>query len=136
MGDEGKNRLLKGDGMMTTAEERMKILDMIRDGKIKADEGARLLQALNTGAKKAAEGRDPRWLRVRVTDKKTNKIKVNVTLPMSVVNVGIKLGARLVPESGDIDLPAVIAAIRSGQVGKVFEYDNEEEGERIEIWLE
>jgi hypothetical protein len=122
--------------MMTTAEERMKILDMIRDGKIKADEGARLLQALNSGAKKAAEGRDPRWLRVRVTDKKTNKVKVNVTLPMSVVNVGIKLGARLVPESGDVDLPAVIAAIRSGQVGKVFEYDNEEEGERIEIWLE
>lgn len=121
---------------MTTAEERMKILDMIRDGKIKADEGARLLQALNSGAKKAAEGRDPRWLRVRVTDKKTNKVKVNVTLPMSVVNVGIKLGARLVPESGDVDLPAVIAAIRSGQVGKVFEYDNEEEGERIEIWLE
>jgi hypothetical protein len=120
---------------MATPEERMKILDMIREGKIKPDEGARLLQALQQGARKAEKPRDPRWLRVRVLDLKTERVKVNVNLPMSVVNVGLKLGARFVPDA-EVDLAAVSQAIREGQVGKVLELINHEENERIEIWIE
>lgn len=121
---------------MTTAEERMKILDMIRDGKIKPEEGARLLQALQAGAPKPEKTRDPRWLRVQVTDLKTNKAKVNVNLPMSLVNVGIKLGARFVPSGGDVDFASVMESIRNGEIGKVFEYEDQDEGERLEIWVE
>jgi hypothetical protein len=123
---------------MTTAEERMKILDMIREKKITAEEGARLLQALQEGARRgpAEKGRDPRWLRVRVTDLRSNKAKVNVNLPMSLVNVGIKLGARFVPAEGDVDITGVLDAIRSGAVGKVFEYEDSADGERVEIWVE
>lgn len=121
---------------MTTIEERMKILDMIRDGKLTPEEGARLLQALQTGARQNPEGqRDPRWLRVRVTGLKDNKAKVNVSLPISLVNVGIKLGARFLPE-GQVDFKAVLETIRSGRVGKVFEAEDAGEGERIEIWVE
>lgn len=123
---------------MSTADERMKILDMIREGKIKPDEGARLLQALTSGAKKGTErsGRAPRWLRVSVTEAKTNKPKVNVNLPMSLVNVGIKLGARFIPGDGDLSFTEVLEAIKSGVTGKVFEYEDQNEGERIEIWVE
>ena len=32
------------------AEERMRVLDMVREGKITAEEGARLLEALSAGA--------------------------------------------------------------------------------------
>jgi len=124
---------------MTTAEERMKILDMIRDGKISPDEGSRLLQALNVGAKKAEDkdrGRDPRWLRVRVTNKATNKTKVNVSVPMSLVNVGIKLGARFIPTDSEVDFTRALEAIRSGQTGKIFEYDDHDDAERVEVWVE
>ncbi len=120
---------------MATPEERLKILDMIREGKLKADEGARLLQALQQSAKRAEKLRDPRWLRVRVIDLQTERLKVNVNLPMSVVNVGLKLGARFVPDA-DVDFAAVLQAIREGQVGKVLELINHEEGERIEVWVE
>ncbi|MCS6871567.1 MAG: hypothetical protein RML95_05170 [Anaerolineae bacterium] len=120
---------------MATPEERMKILDMIREGKIKPDEGARLLQALQQSAQKAEKARDPRWLRVRVMDLQTERIKVNVNLPMSVVNVGLKLGARFVPNS-EVDFAALMQAIKEGQVGKVLELVNHEEGERVEVWIE
>lgn len=121
---------------MTTAEERMKILDMIRDGVIKPEEGARLLQALQTGTKKGAENaREPRWLRVRITDLTTNRVKVNVTLPMGLVKVGIKLGARFVT-TGDVNLTEVNEAIKNGTIGKIFEFEDRDEGERTEIWLD
>lgn len=124
---------------MTTAEERMKILDMIREGKISSDEGARLLQALQQGAKRAEgqnKGREPRWLRIRVMDVRANKAKVNVSLPMSLVDVGIKLGARFIPADQDSEFTEVLEAIRRGQMGKVFEYEDRAEGEKVEVWVE
>ena len=64
---------------MTSTEERMQILKMIQEGKITADEGAKLLEALNASAKTEKRppapppppgmpGSDSRWFRVRVTD--------------------------------------------------------------------
>ena len=63
---------------MTTAEERMKILKMIQEGKISADEGAKLLKALSASSEKPKRssklsGGQARWLRVRVTDMKKGK---------------------------------------------------------------
>jgi len=55
--------------MMATAEERMKILDMVPGCKISPEEGTRLLQALQAGAKKGTNTRDPRALKVRITDR-------------------------------------------------------------------
>ena len=39
-----------------------------------------------------------RWFRVRVTDVRSGKVKVNVSLPMGLINFGLKLGAKYVPE--------------------------------------
>ena len=54
---------------MATTEERMKILNMIREGKITAEEGAKLLSALGESQKAARStgtraSREPRWFRV------------------------------------------------------------------------
>ena len=59
--------------MMATTEERMKILQMIREGKITAEEGAKLLAALTDTNKEARKSvirtsESTRWFRVRVTD--------------------------------------------------------------------
>jgi hypothetical protein len=124
------------DTTMATSEERMKILDMIREGKLKAEEGARLLQALQAGSKKAADKRDSRWLRVRVTDLKSGKAKVNVNLPMSLVNVGIKMGARFIPKDANFDAEGVMEAIKAGTTGKIVDMEDTGDGERIEIWVE
>ncbi len=122
---------------MATVEERMKILDMVREGKISPEEGARLLQALQMGGtKKGADTRDPRWLRVRVTDIKTGRTKVNVNIPMSLVSVGIKMGARFAPTSSNFNYAEVMDAIKSGATGKIVDLEDQDEGERIEIWVE
>jgi hypothetical protein len=136
---------------MTTPEERMRILKMIQDGKITADEGARLIQALDTqkpasttGAGKAAappqEGQDnpksARWFRVRVTDTNTGKTRVNVRLPVSLLNAGMKMGARFSPEVQGLDMDQLTQFINSGEVGKMVDVIDDEDGEHVEVFIE
>jgi hypothetical protein len=125
---------------MATTEERLQILKMIEEGKISASEGADLLRALEQESGRPSEplkgASAPRWFRVRVTDTNTGRNKVNVNIPMGLVNVGIKMGARFAPDVEGFDFNELIQAVRSGQQGKVVDVFNTEEGERIEIFVE
>ncbi len=124
---------------MATTEERMQILKMIQEGKISADEGAKLLSALGDKKSKTRAAASPpaaRWFRVRVTDLKTGKNKVNVNIPMSLVNVGVKMGARFIPKDTDVDLEETIEQIRNGAQGKIVDAVNKEDEERVEIFIE
>jgi hypothetical protein len=78
----------------------------------------------------------PRWFRVRVTDVNTGRNKVNINIPMGLVNVGIKMGARFAPEIEGQQLENILDAVRSGQLGKVMDITDEEDGERVEIFVE
>jgi hypothetical protein len=129
---------------MASADERMQILKMIQDGKISAEEGAKLLQALGASAKSDKRppmppplgASDPRWFRVRVTDLNTGKNKVNVNIPMGLVNVGLKMGARFAPNVEGVNYEELMTAIKSGASGKVIDVSDEETGERVEIYVE
>ncbi len=126
---------------MATVEERMKVLKMIEEGKISAEEGARLLAALAESRKTpsitlgTAVG-EARWFRVRVTDLATGKAKVNVNIPMGLVNVGIKMGARFAPNLDSEQMEALAEALKSGATGKIIDVTDEEDGERVEIFVE
>jgi len=122
---------------MTSAEERMQILRMIEGRQITAEEGARLLVAMET--KKGQDAlRSPgsgKWFRVRVTDMKTGRRKVNVNIPMGLVNIGAKIGAKFAaPLSIDID--EILAAIKEGAEGKIVDVEDEEDGERVEVFID
>ena len=126
---------------MASTEERMQILKMIEQGKISATEGAELLRALDQESRspkneplKGASA--PRWFRVRVTDMNSGRNKVNVNIPMGLVNVGIKMGARFAPEMEGVEYQQIMEAIKSGQQGKVMDVTDDESGERIEIFVE
>lgn len=125
---------------MATVEERMKILKMVEEGKISAADGAQLLAALSDSRKPPAPPAPPggpaRWFRVRVTDLKTGKPKVNVNIPMGLVDVGIKMGARFAPNLDSEQMTLLTEALRSGAVGKIVEATDEEDGERVEIFVE
>jgi hypothetical protein len=125
---------------MATTEERMQILKMIEEGKINAQDGAELLRALDQDKKTPTPplrgASAPRWFRVRVTDISTGRAKVNVNIPMGLVNVGIKMGARFAPEVDSIDYDDIMSAIQSGQQGKIMDVTDEEDGERVEIFVE
>ncbi|HBY94262.1 MAG: hypothetical protein M5U01_11145 [Ardenticatenaceae bacterium] len=126
-------------------EERIQILKMIENGQITAEEGAKLLQALEVSARRerAAEsagpsprGSAPRWFRIRVTDLATGRHKVNVNIPLSLVTVGMRMGARFAPEISGVDMDQVLEAVRSGNAGKIIDVEDMEDGERVEIYIE
>ena len=129
---------------MASTEERLQILKMIQEGKITAEEGAKLLQALSAGGKgdrraptpPVMGASDPRWFRVRVTDTRSGKNKVNVNIPMGLVNVGVRMGARFAPNVDGVKYDEIMTAIKSGQSGKVLDVTDEEAGERVEIFVE
>jgi hypothetical protein len=123
---------------MSLHDERMQILNMIQNGQVSAEEGAKLLAALKAGAKEIppTEGGQPRWFRVRITDLNSGKSKVNVNIPMALVNVGMKMGARFIPEAEGVNYEELAAAIQSGAQGKVVDVEDEESGEHVEIFVE
>jgi hypothetical protein len=126
---------------MSSAEERMQILRMIEEGKITASEGADLLRALESSdrgmANEPLKGTSkPRWFRVRVTDINSGRKKVDVNIPMGLVNVGIKMGAKFAPEIEGEQFETIMEAVRSGQQGKIMDVYDEEDGEHVEIFVE
>ena len=122
---------------MATSDERMQILKMVADGKISAEEGSKLLKALEEGSRpKPPPLPEPRWFKVRITDLTTGKTKVNVSIPMRLVSVGVKLGARFTPEVEGMNFEEVIAAIKEGAHGRIVDVTDEKGGERVEIYVE
>lgn len=123
---------------MTPTDERMRILKMIEDKQITAEEGVRLLEALRASRETAPTGETarPRWLRVRVTDRASGKPKVNVNIPVGLLDIGLKMGARFAPDMNGLDLKAIQEAIQGGMQGRIIEVDDEKDDERVEIFVE
>ena len=130
---------------MANAEERMKILKMIEEGKISADEGSKLLSALSETRRNVptpprppsmSGGSAPRWLRIRVTDTRTGRSKASVQIPLALVDAGMKIGAHFAPEVEGVDMSNVMEALRMGVTGKIIDVTDEEDGEHVEIFVE
>ena len=126
---------------MVTSEERMKILNMINEGKITAEEGSKLLSALTRRSEKSKKvtkrGLTGQWLRVRVTDMSTGKAKVNVNVPMKLVDAGLNIAAQFTPEmEGAQMMDAVKEALAENIRGKIVDVIDEEDQEHVEIFIE
>ena len=125
---------------MASVEERMKILKMIEEGKLSAEEGTKLLAALSV--KRPTTSRAPgmpggaKWLRIRVTDTRTGRSKASVQIPIALVDAGLKIGAHFAPEVDGVDMSNVMEALRSGVTGKIIDVTDEEDGEHVEIYVE
>lgn len=141
-------------------DERLRILRLVEDGRISASEGISLLNALNGERKqntsvihsaeelphaeiKVAAASDdisstsagPRWFKVRVTDIETGRAKTSVTLPLRLVDWGLRIGARYAPDT-EIDMAEVGEMLRMGIEGKLIDVLDEEDGEHVEIFIE
>lgn len=126
---------------MANAEERMKILKMIEEGKISAEDGAKLLAALSEGRRSTASTPSRaagagHWLRIRVTDTATGRSKASVQIPLGLIDAGMKIGAHFAPEVEGVDMSYVMDALRSGMTGKIIDVVDEEDGEHVEIYVD
>lgn len=144
------------------SEEKLKVLQMIQEGKITADEGLELLKALEEGESAVdtnatslspGSGLTNRFLRVRVYTE--GNTKVNVNLPLSLLKVVSKFanfGTKYIPESAreemirkgidlnQIDFEELIRQIDLGLVdGKIVDVDanDPQEGHvKVEVYVE
>lgn len=139
---------------MATVEERVKILQMLQEGKLTPESAAQLLQAVEPEPARPAPAPSapqpvqepfsadplstsrPRWLRVRVSDAGTGRPRVNVRLPLSMLKMGLKLGARYSPEIEGLDVEELIRAAENGEGGLFVDVVDEEDGEHVEVFLE
>jgi hypothetical protein len=131
---------------MATSEERLKVLKMVQEGKLNADQASELLSFLetSTGRETGRTTQPPpppgvrgnRWLRVRVTDTNTGKTRVNIRLPVSMVSAGIKMGMRFTPEVQGLDPEELAQIIASGETGQIVDVMDDEDGEHVEVFVE
>jgi hypothetical protein len=123
---------------MATMEERMKILKMIEEGKLSAQEGAKLLSALASANRPLGglSATGAKWLRVRVTEVATGRSKATVQIPISLMEAGMKIGAHFAPEIDGVNMDQLMEALRSGMTGKIIDVVDDEDGEHVEIFVE
>ncbi len=127
---------------MPASEERAMILRMVEEGKISAEEGARLLAALgdagqtvpprSNAAVDSAFDTSTAALRIRVSDAATGKSKVNVNIPVGLV----RLGLRFIPKSANIDTEKIMHALDTGMKGRIVDVVDEDDDTHVEIYIE
>lgn len=125
-------------------DERMKVMKLVQDGKISPEEGEELISLLEgrpTNAKPGPEvlhtsGQKARWMKIRISNTDTGKVKGNIRLPIGLVNAGMKIGSKFSPELQDIDISDLMDAVREGETGLFVDVSDEDDRERVEIYLE
>jgi len=115
-------------------DEIKKVLKMVEEKKLTAAEAEQLLEAIGPES-----SLDPKFLRINIIADGNTKVKVNV--PISLIEIGLKLGTKIgpqyVPEMEalkDIDIKELITAIKQGARGKIV--DIQSENAIVEIYAE
>jgi hypothetical protein len=119
-------------------EEMKKILQMVEQNKITVEEAERLIEAITSDEETAtppqaqgSAGIQGKFLRVRVVEEGEQKVQVNV--PLSIVEVGLKIGMQIGPQFApeleglrNINFGELMEAIRQGASGKLVEVKDED----------
>ena len=99
------------------------------------------LQAIKKAVKKNPKyekGKEVKWFKVLVTDNRTKKDKVKITLPISLLEVILKSSKdknwNFHGDDCDIDLKELFTELK--KLGPMVFIEVQEEDETIKIWLE
>lgn len=116
--------------------ERERVLKLLEEKRITAEEAARLLDAIKSAG---TPSRPNRFIKIRVFEAGADRAKVNVTVPIGLVKWGLRMApesAKAKIESHEIDLKMVTDALERGITGKIVDVTDDEKGEHVEVWLE
>ncbi|PAV28247.1 hypothetical protein CIL05_17935 [Virgibacillus profundi] len=123
-------------------EEIAKVISMVQEGKVDADEAAEIIAALkqNESPKETTGNYLDKTLKVRIQSKQRDDVKVNV--PLRFVNALLRMGqgvASNIPNmnkyAGDIDMDLIIQAIDNEVSGKIVDIQTGD-GELIAVYIE
>lgn len=124
-------------------EEIKQILKMVEDKKISAEEAEKLIESIDEGQNAESINKnefiqEPKFLRIHVVD---DDDKVDIKLPISMIEVGMKLGMNIGPKFSPemekldgIDINGLMAAIKEGARGKIVDIKTDDE--IVEIYVE
>ncbi len=118
------------------SDEKDRVLKLLEEKKITAEEAARLLDAI--GHSNGRGGRN-RFLKIRVFDRDSDQAKVNVTLPIGLVKWGMNFmpeSAKAKIEEQEVDMKLITEALEKDITGKIVDVEDEEKGKHVEVWLE
>ncbi len=115
-------------------EDKRKILDMVAEGKITAEEAAKLLAAMNPKPVSVVKGKQ---LVFQIIREGSEKPKVNIAIPLKLA----KFGMNFIPKNGkinanlgdtDFDISSInwqeiIEMASAGETGELFYMEIEEE---------
>ncbi|MBT3755516.1 MAG: hypothetical protein HOG24_04485 [Candidatus Cloacimonetes bacterium] len=127
-------------------EEKKRIINLVAEGKISAEDAARLLEALNPKPAKTKLGRK---LRILITQEGSEKPKLNISIPVKLAQLGVKFIPRNANfdahlESSNFDFSSInwkeiMDMVSSGEVGDLFNMEVEEDDKpptTIRIYVE
>jgi hypothetical protein len=122
--------------MSASRDERDRILNLIEEGRVTADQAAQLLDALDEEHERSAER--ARVLRVRVTTLNPRQQRINMaaTIPLNLVRVSLRLGTQLLPQLSNTALEDLLRTIDSRAAGRLLDLQDLDTGERLEIFVE
>ena len=122
------------------SDEKMQILKMVEESKINAKEAMELMDALEGNQHNIKPKNNAKWLKVRVRTM-DNKDKVNVNIPISLVDVGLKLATSYAPninktDFDKIDVEAIAEAVQNGAEGEIVKVEDEENQTKVTVYVE
>ncbi|XMB66665.1 hypothetical protein RI065_10230 [Mycoplasmatota bacterium zrk1] len=125
------------------SEEKMKILEMIEKGMVSAEEGATLLDSVDTHDKVTPIKKGPfKMFKVRVLSKDGDK--VNIQVPLSLAKIALSTGKGINFngkingvdfEQLGLDLEKILDMIDEGNIGKLVDIESAD-GDIVEVYVE
>lgn len=124
--------------MAAFIEERNRILRMVEAGQLTAAQAAQLLDTLAPGHAQAGELLRSRTVRIHVTTPGNQRQQINMTatIPLYMMKVSLRMGARLLPQLRNKALADLVQAVETGATGRLLDLQDLEAGERVEIFAE
>lgn len=121
---------------------------MVQEGKITPEMAGELLKALDANQQPAGRdqsrtseneglpGMNGRFFRVRVSDINNDKVRVNIRLPLGMVNAGLRMGMKFSPEVEGLNAERLAEALANGKTGKIVDVYDDDDGEHVEVYIE
>jgi len=112
-------------------EDRRKILEMLKEGKIDIDQAVKLLETINQGREKELKPRKKKLLRIQVLTDEGEK--VNVRVPLSAAKLFSKFAPK---EAGGVNIQEVFEHLEDFEEmeGDIVNVDAEDA--KVRIWFE
>lgn len=121
---------------------RKNILEQLAHGEIDANQAADLLNGVHGEESEpepdvAPRTKGRRWLRIHVSNLETGHSRVRVNVPLGMVQLGLKIGARFTDEVDSGLMRDVMDALQQVDItGTLVEVEDVEDNERVHIFVE